>query len=445
MKKSTSHHPEPVQTAENLLVDRDTGEVLEEAAQPYVHYYDKPHKLLHPDAGAKSSKLYTSCLTGYVTGKCSKGHYTAKQILCGKEWCVSCGEKNSAIHTRRIARWQKVHQLEELGYFVFTIPMQYRKYMYKKTELTAFYKYVKRMLAETYGFKKGVARWHWLGDCPKCKGDGCDHCRHTGAGYKWHPHLNILIESGFIPQTASANALSLERLKSKTASWLANRYKVAQAPQKTVINYQFTSDAKKKNHIINYVTRATMRHSHLEKIRETIYKFRASNSWGKWDKVEPKSEAAILENNCCAKCAKETVNGKKVLNPISWEHFRNLAEVSQYLENGFEVLEGGYLQLEYVPPPPDAPPKYGLIPLQDKSTAEYLKEARKIVAKAAKAGETFGAKSIEIGGGLSVEDLERIEHNRKLIAGYDRAIRKAKARKAYEKKGAEFRARRKKP
>ena len=422
MKISTQSRPESLKNVDNLMIDTDTGEVLGKGVSDYVHYYDKPHKFLEPEQGQKSSKLYTSCLAGYVTGKCTKGHYKAKQILCGKEWCTCCGEKNSAIHLRRIARWQKVRDLDELGYFVFTIPMQYRKHMYEKKELSAFYKYVKRLLAETYGFSRGVARWHWLGDCKECGGDGCEKCRYTGAAKKWHPHLNVIVESGFIPTRASADALSLEKLKTLTARWLARRYGVAQAPKKTVINYQYTTEEQKKNHIINYVTRATMRHSHLNKIRETIYKFRASNSWGKWDKVEPKSDLAHLENNCCNTCAKEGNKGV----PVVWEKFRNLAEVSQYLSYGFEVVDGGYLDLNYIPPDPNKPPEFGLIPLQSKDDVKYLEQAKKIVAKAVKNGETFGAKKIEIGNGMTVEQLERIEHTRKLMAGYDRAIRKGK-------------------
>ena len=164
----------------------------------YPELYDKTHNGLNkpPEPKAVPPVLLQPCVTSFIRGNCSNGHFYAKALVCGKEWCPDCGQDNSIIHKRRQARWWgKVMQMKKVGYLVLTIPRELRPTFMQKEALQDFRKYVTQKL-KRMGYKRGLQRYHWAGDCPICTGHGCKICRWTGSDTVYKPHLNVLIEEG---------------------------------------------------------------------------------------------------------------------------------------------------------------------------------------------------------------------------------------------------------
>ena len=178
-----------------------------------------------------SSWLATSCEKKgwFVAGECAAGHRFAKEVVCGKEWCLVCGEEGSVAHNRRFARWlPKAFQINRMGYFVFTIPLELRSKYRTKVSLSKLGHDVQELL-KVFGYSRGLRRWHWFGD------------RST----KYHPHLNCLVDSGFVA------IATLEKIKAAYASLLG----VALAD----VNYRYRLSPGKMVHTLKYVTRATFR------------------------------------------------------------------------------------------------------------------------------------------------------------------------------------------
>lgn len=176
-----------------------------------------------------------------IVGECDKcGQRVLKVIYCGKEWCPACGQEGSPTHIDRYAGWlKKAKQLQSIGYFVITWPEKYRKQkdrLYSTAGLRKTSDKVVEILAgkrsgrlgRTNGyFTRGLARWHWFGDTPG----------------KYHPHLNILVESGFIQPE------KLEEIKAALRQGL-------DCPG-MVINYEYRSTPAQMAHTVRYVTRPT--------------------------------------------------------------------------------------------------------------------------------------------------------------------------------------------
>lgn len=262
------------------------------------------------------------------------GHRWAKAIYCDKEWCPECGEKNSPIHQRRIARWfDKVMSFESLGMLTVTIPWEVREY-FKYTPDPAWRKLpkeerkvlqdkerkrvqvllskyrlaVKRWL-QKQGYTRGLSRWHWLGSCPDCKGEGCGTCNDTGAGWKWNPHLHIFIEEGYLKGNEFNRVV--RGLGEFCAKWMKNNLFI-ELPQPVVVNFMYTADRDKKAHLLSYVTRPTLRHDVLHEERETTYKYRTTSTWGKFPpSKEPATDAGVmLEKGICPCCGEKVHYGK---------------------------------------------------------------------------------------------------------------------------------------
>jgi len=315
-----------------------------ERGAPYVHYYDKVYKNKTRNRSKLEQKYHYNCRRGYVTGECEQGHRYAKVILCGKEWCQECGKDGSAIHERRIARWyDKIHSLNEVGYLVITVPPECKQEFRDQINLSAYRRAIVRYLKRS-GYDKGLSRWHWLGDCRTCKGDGCDKCRYTGAGRTFHPHLNIVIEHGYMKPA------ELRGLKGFCTKWCKNNLLGGADPDNSVVcHYQFTDKPEKKTHILRYVTRSTLRHADFFKLRKQLHGYRTSHSWGKFDPPDQPntSELVALEKGVCPCCG----------GRVEWQDFISTA---YWRSQPYEVMEGGYYKLKDRPdPPPD--PGYKLI------------------------------------------------------------------------------------
>jgi len=205
-----------------------------------------------------SSWLGSTCEKNgwFIGAECINGHRFAKEITCGKEWCVVCGEDDSAAHNRRFARWlPKTQQFEVMGYFVFTIPQELRaKYRTKKALSKLGHK--TQELLKGFGYSRGLRRWHWFGD------------RST----KYHPHLNVLVDGGFVPSR------KLDAIKRNYASLLG--------ADMADVNYHYRMSAGKIIHTLKYVCRSTFRDYEWDTdLALELRGFRNMVVWGRglWD------------------------------------------------------------------------------------------------------------------------------------------------------------------
>lgn len=332
------------------FVDPLTGEITGEIVG-YLEPFDKLHKKSGQKEQDSPIIALQSCLNGFVSGQCSNGHRYAKAIYCGKEWCYECGSHLSPIHQRRNARWfDNVMSLDSLGYIVVTVPEEVVLDFLSPAVLSAYRLAIKRWLCETMGYKKGFTRWHWLGDCEKCKGKpfplGCTRCMNTGAGNKYNPHLNIFIEEGYLSEDRFNKLIG--GLKLFCQKWIKNNLHI-ELPNPVVCYYSFAKERTKKIHLLTYVTRATLRHNHTkEDIQKTVYRYRASTTWGKFDKIEPSNDTTALESGLCPCC------GEKL-------HYQKFESLKYFGFHRGEMLplDAGYVQLpDYIPdkPPPEPEP-----------------------------------------------------------------------------------------
>jgi hypothetical protein len=166
------------------------------------------------------------------------------------------------------------------------------------------------------GFERGLARWHWFGETPG----------------KWHPHLNVIIEAGYLPESM------LLRIRRAWAGILG--------VDVAVVNYSYTDEIPKMVHILEYVTRATFRDYTWDKrMAGALYNFRNMRSWGSWSgsamwEFEGKAELkpiAILESGLCPVCGE----------PVSWSRAEDIAYLKSWVETGqAEPLGAGYWVLD---------------------------------------------------------------------------------------------------
>lgn len=335
-------------------------EALPKGDANYVHLIAKSDNLTFTYKQPKSVitknqvstlELEHQCTYSYMSGKCSNGHNYVKMVHCGKEWCKICGQKNSDIHVRRITRWQpKVNSLHSLGYLVITFPYEVREHFQNQKNLSDYRKQLVKLFNRN-GFDKGLARWHWYGDCKSCKGKGCNHCNNTGIdpSCKWHPHLNILLESAFIKKNDQS---ILNKIRLFSHKYF--RSKKIYLQNKLVLHYQYTSNPKKKNHILRYVTRATLVYTKVPKHIQVVKGFRNSTIWGA-KKFEIKGEINELNAvlSCtCPKCIRETGEVAK----LHWQPPKHIVN----LKNDFELIENMGAGIYYANPkdPPEIKTNY---------------------------------------------------------------------------------------
>lgn len=190
----------------------------------------------------------------------------AKELVCNKEWCEICGDDDSIAHNRRFLRWlTKIRQFKTMGYFVFTLPEEIRGRYRTKKDLARWGHDVQEIL-KNHGYDRGLRRLHYFGD----------------KSSKWHPHLNILVESGFIDGKA------LDSIKTEYAELL-------QVPIADVF-YEYRKSPGEMVHTLKYVTRATFRNYEWdEEMALELHGFRNMVVWGRPDRID-KETGEILEN-----------------------------------------------------------------------------------------------------------------------------------------------------
>ncbi len=221
-----------------------------------------------------SSWLASSCgkKGWFVAAECENGHRFAKEIACGKEWCLVCGEDGSVAHLRRFARWlPKAQQFEVMGYIIFTIPEELRSKYRTKKALSELGHQVQELL-KGFGYSRGLRRWHFFGD----------------KSTKYHPHLNCLIDGGWLPPA------TLEAIKRAYASLLETEV--------VDVKYLYRLSAGKMVHSLRYVCRSTFRDFDWDiELALELRGFRNMVVWGRgqWDS-EPSWSLADLKGKARA-------------------------------------------------------------------------------------------------------------------------------------------------
>lgn len=286
--------------------------------------------------------VQASCAMTVRVGGCGNGHKFAKVIKCGKEFCPDCGRNGSDVHERRIYRWKgKVDAMQSVGYYVVTIPEDVRMNFFDAALCKAFERACIRYLKRT-GVTRGLVRWHWLGDCPTCDGDGCKSCKGTGMARKFNPHINILIDGGYKKEK------EIRAFREFCRKWLKNN--AGYHGKKYVLHYSYKTTEGQRNHVLRYVTRATLRHADLWGLRKLTYKFRASGTFGKFEKVIP--EGYEIQAGVCPCCLSETGELARV-------KYGDKLTVKELNWNGSERLGAGYFRLHRVHKKPKTrPPDY---------------------------------------------------------------------------------------
>jgi ribosomal protein S8 len=235
------------------------------------------------------------CSPGLLPGACGDGHKYLKSVHCGREYCPDCGRDGSPTHGRRFNRWMpKVRDMRYLGYLVITVPEELKQDFHSKQVLSSFRMLLRRKLVKM-GYKRGLMRWHYFGDCQSCKGEGCRLCHQTGAGKKWNPHLNVLLDQGFIENFKDSE------FRTDLNRWLNLFFKRMNGGKSCKVNFHFSyqEDDLQKINVVKYVTRSTFRH-YNRATAFMLYRFTSTSSWGKFDTEITTEEA--LDNGCCPHC-----------------------------------------------------------------------------------------------------------------------------------------------
>lgn len=269
----------------------------------------------------------------FIAGECENGHRFAKELVCSKEWCSVCGKKDSVAHNRRFMRWlPKVCQMAKVGYFVFTLPESERAQYRTKKALAALGHRVQGLL-KSYGYTRGLRRWHWFGD----------------KSTKWNPHLNILVDGGFVSPG------QLDKVRAAYARLLG--------VQVVDVNYHYRRSPGQMVHTLKYVTRATFSEFEWDiEMALELRGFRNMVVWGRglwsgepaWslDALQGEARAEVegldiqaiesLAAGVCAACGKPLVWGEAL--PMG---LLSLVEKTP--------LGAGYYRLTDIPPPRELP------------------------------------------------------------------------------------------
>ncbi len=205
-----------------------------------------------------------------MRGTCEHGHEYARELLCGRDWCPTCGQDDSKVHQRRKADWfPRVVQAESWAYIVLTIPPEVRDRYRTQEALGKLGTAAKRMM-QRHGFERGLRRWHFFGDRSKV----------------YNPHLNLLTPSGWLTKD------QIEGLKD---SW-ANILQIDRS--RVNLKVRICDTPRKILHRVRYITRATFKEWRWDEwLARELVGFRNSSSWGHWDD-SPAWEVGKGEDGC---------------------------------------------------------------------------------------------------------------------------------------------------
>ncbi len=259
---------------------------------------------VHTQNGSKGLRglPWPDCAKWLSVGECENCHRFMKVHLCGKEWCLTCGAKNSWIHNRRFARWLvKAQQMRDMGYFVIEWPLNSRHKLHSKQALSDMGKRVKGAF-QALGYDRGLRRWHFFGDYD----DRFNLGKH---GNKFNPHINVFVESAYLPEE------SLESIK--------EYLRLVLGEPSLIVHYSYHQSVARKVKTLRYVVRATFLDLSWDPwLAEDLFNFQNTNYWGRWkdDLVWEMSghnsvnNLKSLESGKCPHCG----------TPIRWDIYRVL-------------------------------------------------------------------------------------------------------------------------
>lgn len=135
----------------------------------------KFHKIAESISRDPASKCGQSAVISHCEGEAKHGH--GKVLLCGVDWCPTCGKYMSAAHKHRVAgKVKKIQQLQSMGYldieFIDT-DRHNPRLVYSAAGILNTNAIIKDILAGKRGagnkrqgglFERGFNRWHWFGD-----------------------------------------------------------------------------------------------------------------------------------------------------------------------------------------------------------------------------------------------------------------------------------------
>ncbi|MBA7575842.1 hypothetical protein ES708_17678 [subsurface metagenome] len=192
-------------------------------------------------------------------GEDKDGNGIVTRTACGREWCTDC---RLIAHRRRIARsLTRLLQIDPMGYEVITFPLEVRLVMRNPSVLALKAKQT-RQLYRKMGYRKIFTRWHYFGE----------------HGEKYHPHLNVLYDGGYLSKEQLAKKKDLIRRK------LLPRSIAKRIGKDLVIHSDYTSDPKLKMRWISYVMKASFTdRAWDEPLADALYGFHNGCSAGFWN------------------------------------------------------------------------------------------------------------------------------------------------------------------
>jgi hypothetical protein len=296
-------------------------------------------------------KLLFGCVRGYIQGE-TTGKLFHKVVSCGKENCQTCGADYSIIHNRRVNRaYPKILQLSSVGYLVITVPDYLRNAFLNKDVLSDFRNFIRRKLKRDYN-TRGLIRYHW-----------CGEDRVT-----WKPHLNILMEGKYWPDA------KLEAFRNSCALWFTKYFNLS-VPAAGNIYYAYVNPATFKDYVnkktgevtpgpiaaknkikhwIKYVLRATAKDVKDYRILDTIYNYKNTGYFGKFEKVEIERDAATAILAGCDPDTGEVIKWIEKIKPsvFNTEYRRHAREVVNDADPNNVIHYGLYVtqKIDLIPP-----------------------------------------------------------------------------------------------
>jgi len=284
-----------------------------------------------------------------LIGQDEDGNRIAKRIVCGREWCEDCRDIS---HRRRIARvLPRLFQIDCMGYDVTTFPLEVRPMMRNPRVLAIIGKKARKEYRKM-GYRGVFTRWHYFGE----------------HGEKYHPHLNVLYDGGYLSDEQLAMKKDLIRRK------LLPRSIAKTIGKDLVIHCDYTSDPKRKMHWIKYVTKASFRDIEWdEALANALYGFHNGCFAGTWDD-SPKWKLTGTDKKFNALLplaeGKHPVSGK----PIVWNR-RPIPCVLVLMEEPVDIGGGYYLLPPIREPPAGRRQPTNLIELPD---GDYRKQPNRV-------------------------------------------------------------------
>lgn len=287
------------------LVD-DTGPTTTpKPAFPATNSFPTIAEPYNPALRCGSMAVFSHCLN--PDGK----HWHGKVLLCGDDWCPTCGKYGSAAHRQRIAhkvsssgpRSVNIRKLKSMGYLDIEFIDADRhnpRLMYSSNGILDTMDKVKDVLAGKRGkgnkrsggyFSRGFNRLHHFGDrCLNAKYQGkkktickltgkvchskavrsCDNFENDG---KLNQHFNLVVDGGYLSKQAIAG------LKQDLCEALG--------VNKLIVHYEYTDKPGKMMHILKYVMRPTFLNRDWDRhYAMQLHGLNTAMYWGNWNTPE---------------------------------------------------------------------------------------------------------------------------------------------------------------